>query len=79
MPDLHSSLSRAAYARGMRVLFLFVCLIGLGACNTAGPHFRGLPATRITVEGSAFDVRVNGDLAEALRVRPDDVAWDAVA
>ncbi len=39
----------------------------LTACNTAGPHFRGLPATTVTVDGSTFDVRVNGRLAEALR------------
>ncbi len=44
-----------------------LCLILLSACNTAGPHFRGLPATTITVEGSTFDVRVNGRLAEAIR------------
>ena len=44
---------------------LFLCLAG---CNTAGPHFRGLPATRVTVEGSVFDVRVRGDLAEAMRI-----------
>ncbi|WP_223274880.1 hypothetical protein [Tateyamaria sp. syn59] len=45
---------------------LFACL-ALAACNTAGPHFRGLPATTVTVDGSTFDVRVNGRLAEALR------------
>ncbi|MEM8654532.1 MAG: hypothetical protein AAGF36_07275 [Pseudomonadota bacterium] len=45
-------------------------LILLTACSTAGPHFRGLPATRITVDGSTFDVRVNTRLAEALRVNP---------
>jgi hypothetical protein len=42
------------------------CLI-LAACNTAGPYFRGLPATTVTVEGSTFEVRVNGKLAEAIR------------
>lgn len=42
-------------------------LFALTACNTPGPHFRGLPATRVTVDGSVFDVRVRGDLAEALR------------
>lgn len=46
----------------------FVMLPG---CNTAGPHFRGLPATRITIEGSTFDVRVREDLAEALRVNSE--------
>ncbi|MEL7131085.1 MAG: hypothetical protein AAGK77_01600 [Pseudomonadota bacterium] len=49
----------------MRYCFPFVLL--LAACNTPGPHFRGLPATTVTVEGSTFDVRVNGRLAEALR------------
>jgi hypothetical protein len=47
-----------------RALFLALILAG---CNTAGPHFRGLPATRVTVDGSTFDVRVRGELAEAIR------------
>lgn len=42
-------------------------LMVLAACNTPGPHFRGLPATTVTVDGSTFDVRVRGRLAEALR------------
>lgn len=42
--------------------------LALTACNTPGPHFRGLPATRVTVDESVFDVRVRGDLAEAMRV-----------
>ncbi|WP_246253562.1 hypothetical protein [Sulfitobacter maritimus] len=46
------------------LFFLSVLL----ACNTAGPHFRGLPATRVTVEGSTFDVRVRDELAEAMRI-----------
>ncbi len=41
--------------------------MALAACNTPGPHFRGLPATTVTVDGSTFDVRVRGRLAEALR------------
>ena len=40
----------------------------LSACNSPGPHFRDLPATRVTIDGSVFDVRVRGELAEALRV-----------
>lgn len=43
----------------------------LAACNTAGPHFRGLPATTVTVDGSTFDVRVNDRLAEAIRTNPE--------
>jgi hypothetical protein len=46
---------------------LALILIVLAACNTAGPHFRGLPATTVTVDGSTFDVRVRGELAEAIR------------
>ncbi len=51
----------------MRMASLPLLLL-LAACNTAGPHFRGLPATRVTVEGSTFDVRVRDNLAEAIRV-----------
>ena len=54
----------------MRILSLSVLgilLFVLPSCNTAGPHFRGLPATTVTVDGSTFDVRVNGRLAEAIR------------
>lgn len=40
----------------------------LMACNAPSPHFRGVPATRVTVDGSVFDVRVKGNLAEAIRV-----------
>lgn len=47
---------------------MLLLILLLPACNTAGPHFRGLPATRITVEGSVFDVRVRDELAEAMRV-----------
>lgn len=43
------------------------CFLLLVACNTPSPHFAGLPATRVTVDGSTFDVRVNALQAEALR------------
>ncbi|MDW4497314.1 hypothetical protein R5H30_04920 [Sulfitobacter sp. D35] len=33
-----------------------------------GPHFEGVEATRVTTKGAVFDVRVNGRLAEAVRV-----------
>ncbi|MCX7566741.1 hypothetical protein OS189_10350 [Sulfitobacter sp. F26169L] len=46
---------------------LIPLILALGACNTAGPHFRGLPATTVTVDGSTFDVRVRNELAEAIR------------
>jgi hypothetical protein len=40
-------------------------------CNAAGPHFRGLEATTVTVDGSTFDVRVRGELAEAIRTNSE--------
>jgi len=43
----------------------------LTACNTAGPQFRGLEATTVTVEGSTFDVRVRGETAEAIRTNSE--------
>ncbi|KIN78378.1 hypothetical protein [Sulfitobacter mediterraneus] len=54
-----------------RLVETMLLICGMSACNTAGPHFRGLPATRITVEGSTFDVRVRGELAEAIRINAE--------
>lgn len=51
-------------------LFSFAILF-VAACNTAGPHFRGIPATTVTVDGSTFDVRVRGELAEAIRTNSE--------
>lgn len=47
---------------------MLLCL--LAACNTTGSYFRGAPPTRVTVEGSTFDVRVRAGLAEAIRINP---------
>lgn len=48
---------------------VWLCLILFcAACTASSPYFRGIPATRITVAGSVFDVRLRGDLAEAVRV-----------
>lgn len=55
----------------MRTYLLIILGLCLAACNTPGLHFRGLPATRVTVDGSTFDVRVRDRLAEALRVNPE--------
>lgn len=52
----------------MRLLTLLHVLLLLAACNTPGPHFRGLTATRVMVEGSVFDVRLRDELAEAVRL-----------
>lgn len=56
----------------MKSLPLVLLLLPLlSACNTAGPHFRGLPATTVTVDGSTFDVRVRDELAEAIRTNSE--------
>lgn len=52
-------------------LSLFLSLIGLTACNTPSPGFRGIPPTRVTIDGSTFDVRVREDRAEAIRVNAE--------
>ncbi|KEJ90977.1 hypothetical protein DSW25_03530 [Sulfitobacter donghicola DSW-25 = KCTC 12864 = JCM 14565] len=53
------------------MLYAFLSMLILAACNTAGPHFRGLEATTVTVDGSTFDVRVRGELAEAIRTNSE--------
>lgn len=40
----------------------------LASCATATPHFKGVSPTRVDIDGSLFDVRVRGNLAEAVRV-----------
>ncbi|MEO9895806.1 MAG: hypothetical protein ABJ178_14175 [Marinomonas sp.] len=53
----------------MRWCFLFPVL--LAACDTPGPHFRGIAPHRVTVDGSTFDIRVRGKLAEAIRTNAE--------
>lgn len=55
----------------IRIILLLALVVLLAACNTPGPHFRGLEATRVTIQGSTFDVRVRGELAEAIRVNSE--------
>lgn len=50
---------------------LAVALMCLTACNTPSPHFAGLHATRVIIEGSTFDVRVKSLQAEALRLNAE--------
>lgn len=45
-------------------------LLGLVACDAPSLHFAGVTPVRVDVGGSVFDVRVRGDLAEAIRVNP---------
>ena len=50
------------------LILLSMALIG---CDTPSPHFRGIEATQIVVDGSTFDVRVKGDIAEAIRTNSE--------
>lgn len=43
----------------------------LTGCDTPGPHFRDVAPQRVVVNGSAFDVRVRGNLAEAIRTNAE--------
>lgn len=53
-----------------RFLSIPIVLLSIAGCDGPGPHFRHLDATRVTIEGATFDVRVNRRLAEAIRVNP---------
>lgn len=48
-------------------IFAFFAICMVAACNTPSPHFRGIKPTTITVDGSTFEVRRRGKLAEAIR------------
>lgn len=48
----------------LRVLVFLI----LAACSGGTPYFRDVPATRVAVNGSVFDVRVRHELAEAVRI-----------
>ncbi len=47
-----------------------LAILLLAACSGGTPYFRDQPATRVSVNGSVFDVRVRNELAEAVRVNP---------
>ncbi len=47
------------------LLFGALCLVG---CNTPTLDFAGIPPIRVEVDGSKFDVRLKGDIAQAIRV-----------
>lgn len=51
--------------------FVFITLLALAACNYPSAEYRGSPVTRVSVQGSTFDVRVNGRRAEAIRINPE--------
>ena len=53
----------------MRILSVLSLALLIG-CNAPSGYFRASPVTRIAVNGSVFDVRARGTLAEAVRVNP---------
>ena len=53
---------------GMKVLISLGFLLVIAACNTPSPGFRGVAPVRMTVGKSTFDVRVDGNQAEAIRL-----------
>lgn len=53
--------------RFLTVLLCALVMVFATGCNMPSAKFSGLPATAITVDGSDFDVRVNGNQAEAIR------------
>jgi len=52
-------------------LFPVILLLGLTACDTAGPGFSGLPKTTHTVDGATFTLRQRGPVVEAIRTNPE--------
>ncbi len=55
----------------MRKMVAFM-LLALAACNTPGPDFRDVAATRIKIDQSVFDVRVRGVRAQAIRLNAEN-------
>ena len=81
-----AALTKSGQSDGMmRPVFLFLFCMVFAACDTPGPSFRGIEPVRISVGKSIFDVRVDGNRAQAIRLnmewapRPAAVAPRAVA
>lgn len=55
----------------MRIPLSILITLMFGACDTPGPEFAGVPAERQHVGKSVFDVRLKGDLAQAIRVNSE--------
>lgn len=53
----------------MRATAIMAILL-LQACSAETRHFRGVEPVQTHVDGSVFDVRVRGNLAEAIRTNP---------
>ena len=55
----------------MRILSVFLIILGLAACDTAGPGFRGTDKIVREYDGSRFTMRRKGDVIEAIRTNPE--------
>lgn len=55
----------------MRPVFVLLALLILSGCDAPGPEFAGLPAQRLLVGQSVFDVRLKGDIAQAIRLNSE--------
>ena len=51
----------------MRYVTLTIFCTALAACNMPSIELRGFDSATVTVEGSTFDARVKGTVAEAIR------------
>ena len=58
---------RLTHATGARYALAVIALTLSTGCDGPTPHFRGIEARTVTVEGSTFDIRRKGDVAEAIR------------
>jgi len=47
-----------------------ICFVLVAGCATETRHFRGVDPVRVSVDGSVFDIRLRGNLAEAIRINP---------
>jgi len=50
---------------------ILIFSMSLAACNMAPHGYQGAPVTRVSVNGSVFDVRQRGDKAVAIRVNSE--------
>jgi len=51
----------------MKKIAYLLTVLALAGCNTPSMAFRGIAPTKVSVDGSTFDVRVKGLLAQAIR------------
>ncbi|WP_380054825.1 hypothetical protein ACFE33_14420 [Falsihalocynthiibacter sp. SS001] len=51
----------------MRLFIIVVALFAIIGCDSPNPRAFGYDTTRLSIEGSDFTVRSNGEVAEAIR------------